>query len=56
MTITTTRGPHCRDLGIITPGNPVQLPTPHYREIITRILNRVSVDGINQDLAQTSGT
>ena len=45
---------YCRDLGIITPGNPVQFANPIYREIITRILNSSFSDGINQDLAQTS--
>ncbi|MBK8042153.1 MAG: ATP-binding protein [Haliscomenobacter sp.] len=45
---------YCRDLGIITSGNPVQFANPIYREIITRILNSSFSDGINQDLAQTS--
>ncbi|MBK8042163.1 MAG: hypothetical protein IPK21_05585 [Haliscomenobacter sp.] len=45
---------YCRDLGIITPGNPVQFANPYTGEIITRILNSSFSDGINQDLAQTS--
>jgi hypothetical protein len=45
---------YCRDLGIITPGNPVAFANPIYREIITRILNSQFSDSINQDIAQTS--
>lgn len=45
---------YCRDLGIITQGNPIQFANPVYREIITRILNSGFTDNINQDLAQTS--
>ncbi len=45
---------YCRDLGIITPENPIRFANPIYREIITRILNSSLADGINQDIAQTS--
>ncbi|HRF40929.1 MAG TPA: hypothetical protein PK198_19195, partial [Saprospiraceae bacterium] len=30
---------YCRDLGIISYGNPIQFANPIYREIITRIIN-----------------
>jgi hypothetical protein len=45
---------YCRDLGIITQGNPIQFANPIYKEIITRILNSGFTDNINQDIAQTS--
>ena len=45
---------YCRDLGIITTGNPIQFANPIYREIITRILTIGFSVGINQDIAQTS--
>lgn len=45
---------YCRDLGIISSGNPITFANPIYREIITRILNSNLADGINQDIAQTS--
>jgi hypothetical protein len=45
---------YCRDLGIISTGNPIQFANPIYREIITRILTIGFSVGINQDIAQTS--
>ena len=45
---------YCRDLGIITGGNPIRFSNPVYREIITRILNSSLADGIDQDIARTS--
>ena len=45
---------YCRDLGIISTGNPIQFANPIYREIVTRILNLGFSIGINQDIAQTS--
>ena len=45
---------YCRDLGIISTGNPIQFANPIYREIITRILTIGFSIGINQDIAQTS--
>ena len=45
---------YCRDLGIITSGDPVRFANPIYREIITRILNSSMQRGIDQDIAQTS--
>ena len=45
---------YCRDLGIITTGNPIQFANPIYREIVTRILTIGFSVGINQDIAQTS--
>ena len=44
---------YCRDLGIISTGNPIQFANPIYREIITRILTIGFSVGINQDIAQT---
>jgi hypothetical protein len=45
---------YCRDLGIISTGNPIQFANPIYREIVTRILTIGFSVGINQDIAQTS--
>ena len=45
---------YCRDLGLITTGNPIQFANPIYREIITRILTIGFSVSINQDIAQTS--
>lgn len=45
---------YCRDLGIITSGNPIAFANPIYREIITRLLNSSLSDGINQDIAQSA--
>jgi hypothetical protein len=45
---------YCRDLGIITSGNPVTFANPIYREIITRIMNSIFTDSINQDIADTA--
>jgi hypothetical protein len=45
---------YCRDLGLISTGNPIQFANPIYREIITRILTIGFSVGINQDIAQTS--
>ncbi len=45
---------YCRDLGIITQGNPIRFANPIYREIITRILNSILQAGINEDIAQTA--
>ena len=45
---------YCRDLGIISTGNPIQFANPIYREIITRILTIGFSVSINQDIAQTS--
>lgn len=45
---------YCRDLGIISYGNPIQFANPIYREIITRIINSGFTDNINQEIAQTS--
>jgi hypothetical protein len=45
---------YCRDLGIIAPGAPITFANPIYREIITRILNSLFHDSINQDIAQTA--
>ena len=45
---------YCRDLGIISYGNPIQFANPIYREIITRIINSGFADNINQDIARTS--
>ncbi|MEY3249525.1 MAG: hypothetical protein RL742_1568, partial [Bacteroidota bacterium] len=45
---------YCRDLGIITQGNPVRFANPIYREIITRILNSSMQVGINEDIATTA--
>ncbi|MBX2926297.1 MAG: AAA-like domain-containing protein [Saprospiraceae bacterium] len=45
---------YCRDLGIISYGNPIQFANPIYREIITRIINSGFTDNINQDIAHTS--
>jgi hypothetical protein len=44
---------YCRDLGIISTGNPIQFANPIYREIITRILTIGFSVSINQDIAQT---
>jgi len=45
---------YCRDLGIISYGNPIQFANPIYREIITRIINSGFTDNINQEIAETS--
>jgi len=45
---------YCRDLGIVTQGNPIQFANPIYREIVTRILNSSFHDGFNQDLVETA--
>jgi hypothetical protein len=45
---------YCRDLGIITQGNPIRFANPIYREIITRILNSSMQVGINEDIATTA--
>ncbi|MFZ4428133.1 MAG: AAA family ATPase [Saprospiraceae bacterium] len=45
---------YCRDLGIITSGNPIAFANPIYREIITRIMNSIFTDSINQDIADTA--
>jgi hypothetical protein len=45
---------YCRDLGIITQGNPIRFANPIYREIITRILNSILQAGINEDIATTA--
>ena len=45
---------NCRDLGIISTGNPIQFANPMYREIITRILTICFSVGNNQNIAQTS--
>jgi hypothetical protein len=45
---------YCRDLGIIAPGAPITFANPIYREIITRILNSLFHDSINQDIARTA--
>ncbi|MGI9158747.1 MAG: ATP-binding protein, partial [Saprospiraceae bacterium] len=45
---------YCRDLGIITQGNPIRFANPIYREITTRILSSILQAGINEDIATTA--
>ena len=44
---------YCRDLGIVTTGQPVRFASPIYQEIITRTLNSAFHDGFENDLVQT---